>query len=208
VAFASVALLEFRLSGGSAKTKRRSEQFLYWACKEIDGFPTYEGTTLAAARKAMKTRGVCLNATWKYEPLPIGPGEAQGPPPARAIGEARLARWADTTVLRSAGDVDAIRSHLDQGRPVVLSVLTFPNWFYPTVAITGDIPLPLPLSSPDGGHAICLVGYELRSAAPGDGAFVFRNSWGKSWARGSRYRAGYGTIPFEYVRQYALEAYR
>ena len=71
VAFASVAFLEFHLSAGSAKTKRRSEQFLYWACKEIDGMPPQQGTTLAAARKAMKTRGVCLNATWKYEPLPM-----------------------------------------------------------------------------------------------------------------------------------------
>jgi hypothetical protein len=208
VAFASVAFLEFRLSGGSAKTKRRSEQFLYWACKEIDGIPTQEGTTLAAARKAMKARGVCLNATWKYEPLPIGPTEGQGPPPDKAVAEAKRTRSSDAAEQSPAGDVDAIRGHLDEGRPVVLGVLTFSNWDFPAAANTGEISLPLPLSQPDGGHAVCLVGYEPRPNAPGGGVFLFRNSWSKSWAPGSRYRAGYGTLFFEYVRQYALEAYR
>jgi hypothetical protein len=37
--------------------------------------------------------------------------------------------------------------------------------------------------------------------------FLFRNSWSKSWAAGSQYGAGYGTLFFEYVRQYTLEAY-
>src|ERR1700722_2354540 len=32
----------------------------------------------------------------------------------------------------------------------------------PSTADTGEINLPLPLSQPDGGHAVCLVGYELR----------------------------------------------
>lgn len=208
VAFASAAFLEFHLSGGSAKTKRRSEQFLYWACKEIDGMPTQEGTTLAAARKAMKTHGVCLNATWKYEPLPIGPTEGQGPPRDKAVAEAKQTRWSDAAEQSPAGDVDAIRGHLDGGRPVVVGVLTFSNWDFPSAADTGEIGLPLPLSQPDGGHAICLVGYEPKPDAPGGGVFLFRNSWNKSWATGSRYQAGYGTLFFEYVRQYALEAYR
>jgi hypothetical protein len=37
--------------------------------------------------------------------------------------------------------------------------------------------------------------------------FLFRNSWGKKWAAGNRHRAGYGTLFFEYVRQYAVDAY-
>jgi C1A family cysteine protease len=207
VAFASVAFLEFHLSGGSARTRRLSEQFLYWACKEIDGKPTREGTTLAAARQAMKMRGVCLNAAWRYEPLPIGRTEGQGPPPDRAIAEAKQARWPDAAEQSPANDVDAIRGHLDGGRPVVVVVLTFSNWDFPAVADTGEVGLPLPLSQPDGGYAVCLVGYELRPDAPGGGVFVFRNSWGKQWAKLSRYRAGYGTLFFEYLRQYAVEAY-
>ena len=106
------------------------------------------------------------------------------------------------------GDVERFAGHLDPGRPVVLGVLTFSEWDLPAVADTGEIILPLPLSLPDGGHAICLVGYELRPNAAGGGVFLFRNSWSKSWAARSRYKAGYGTLFFEYVRQYTVEAYR
>jgi C1A family cysteine protease len=42
----------------------------------------------------------------------------------------------------------------------------------------------------------------------GGGVFLFRNSWGKSWAPRSRYGTGYGALFFEYVRQYAVSAYR
>ena len=44
-----MAYVEFHLAAGSAKAPRQSEQFFYWACKEVDGTPT-EGTTLATAQ--------------------------------------------------------------------------------------------------------------------------------------------------------------
>ena len=205
VAFATVAYLEYYLAVSSTKIPRRSEQFFYWACKEVDGMPT-EGTTLATARKALKTHGVCLNATWKYEAMPIGPTEGQGPPPAKAVAEAKATKWSKAKD-HSPGEIEALRTQLNQGRPVVLGVRTFSNWDIPSAADTGEINLPLPLSQPDGGHAVCLVGYELRPNAPGGGVFLFRNSWGKTWAARSRYKAGYGTLFFEYVRQHAVESY-
>ena len=205
VAFATVACLESRLAGASAKARRRSEQFLYWACKEVDGIPNQEGTQLSAARKALEGRGVCLDSTWKYEPMPTGPDEGQGPPPDVAVAEAKRARWPGTAVL--GPDVDALRAQLDQGRPIVLGVKTFPNWDFPTVADTGEINMPLPNALSDGGHAVCLVGYELRADVPGGGVFVFRNSWGKKWAAASRFRAGYGALFFEYVRKYIVDAF-
>ena len=48
----------------------------------------------------------------------------------------------------------------------------------------------------------------MKIGSSGGGVFLFRNSWGKSWAHGSRYGTGYGTLFFEHVRQYTLEAYR
>jgi C1A family cysteine protease len=204
VAFASMAYLEYHLSVGSAKNPRRSEQFFYWACKEVDGTNT-EGTTLASARKALKSHGVCLNATWKYN-AEHGATEGQGPPPARAVAEAKAMKWSKAKD-QTAGEVDALCAQIDQGRPVILGVRTFPTWDFPTVADTGEINLPLPLDVSDGGHAVCLVGYERRPNVPGGGVFVFRNSWGKTWASKSRYKPGYGTLFFEYVRLYAVEAF-
>jgi C1A family cysteine protease len=126
---------------------------------------------------------------------------------SKAVAVAKRTRWTDAAEPSPAGDVGASRGHLDEGRPVVVGVLTFSEWDLPAAAETGEVILPVSLSQPDSGHAISLVRYELRPNAPGGGVFLFRNSWGKSWAARSRYRAGYGTLSFESMRQYALEAY-
>jgi hypothetical protein len=210
VAFASVAFLEFHLSGGEAKTKPLSEQFVYWACKEIDKIPKVSGTYLRVARKVLMTRGACRAATWGYETLPVGPTQGQGPPPSGAEEEARSNRWTAARAMtrKQIVDIDELRQRLDARQPIVLSVRTFRNWDFQVVQETGEIPMPLPGATPDGGHAIVLVGYELNAAAPGGGAFIFRNSWGKDWGRlRGRHGGGYGTLFFEYVKDNALEAY-
>ncbi len=208
VAFASVAFLEFHLTAQQgAAVARHSEQFVYWACKEDDQIPTDEGTYVRTARNVLKTRGACLHRTWKYNPLPIANNEGQGPAPAGAIEEAKASKWSGVRKL-AARNTGALRTALDAGRPVVLSVKTFPNWDFDVVAQTGEISLPFPGSNSDGGHAICLVGYELNPEFPGGGAFLFRNSWGTGWAKKEgRFGPGYGTLYFEYVEKYGLEAF-
>jgi C1A family cysteine protease len=59
----------------------------------------------------------------------------------------------------------------------------------PTVAKTGRVPLPTPLESPIGGHAVLAVGYDDTRAW-----FIVRNSWGTAW--GMR---GYFTMPYDYL---------
>ena len=206
VAFACIAYLEYRLAGGAAKTRRLSEQFLYWACKESDQLPDREGTYVRVGAEAVRRRGSCLSRTWRYSSLP-GATEGQGPPPDGAEQEALEHCWPNAATL-PAGDVDRLRQSLDERKPVVLSVYTFPNWDFPVVAETGEVTMPLPGMNEDGAHAVCLAGYEQNKRAPGGGAFVFRNSWGQSWAkRRGRFGPGYGVLPFEYVRQYGIEAF-
>ena len=208
VAFASVAFLEFHLSAeAGAAVKRHAEQFVYWRCKRDDGSPNEEGTFVSTARQVLKKRGACLNSTWKYRALPIAHNEGQGPPPKGAKQEALGSRL-DHAKPVAAKNPDAIRKRLDAGRPVVLSVKTFPSWDFPSVGQTGEIAMPFPGSNSDGGHAICVVGYELNANVPGGGAFIIRNSWGKSWAKPhGRFGAGYGTLFFEYIKKYGLEAF-
>lgn len=207
VAFASIAFLEFHLEVSSgAAAKRHSEQFVYWGCKQDDGTANAEGTFVRTARAVLKARGACLNSTWKYNPLPVPNNESQGPPPNGAKNEAKQFSWT-TGKKVAAKNVERLREQLDAKRPVVLSVKTFPSWDFGTTAETGDITLPFPGEASDGGHAICLAGYLLDTAAPGGGRLIFRNSWGKTWATNSQAAAGYGTLPFEYVKKYALEAF-
>lgn len=207
VAFASIAFLEFHLGETSGTTpSRRSEQFVYWACKHEDGSPNSEGTYVSTARAVLKTFGACSNKTWKYNPLPIPGNEGQGPPPDGAKAEGKLSLWTHAKKV-AATNVDRLREQLDSKRPVVISVMTFPSWDYQTTAETGDVTMPFPGEASDGGHAICLVGYTKDASAPGGGRLIFRNSWGTAWAKKSLASAGYGTLPFEYVKKYALEAF-
>jgi C1A family cysteine protease len=165
---------------------------------------------LRVARKILATRGDCRAATWKYETLPIGPTEGQGPPPPGAEQEAKQNQWKQARALTRSQlvDIDGLRKRLDAKEPIVFSVRTFRNWDFQVVQETGEIPMPLPGSTPDGGHAIVLVGYELNPTAPGGGAFIFRNSWGKDWARlRGRHGGGYGTLFFDYLKDNALEGY-
>ncbi len=207
VAFASVGFLEFHLNADATGAHQRfSEQFVYWGCKNEDDIPHAEGTFVSTARTVLKTRGSCLGKTWKYNPLPIPHNESQGPPPAEAKKEAEQFVFSAKTV--AAKNPDRIREQLDTGKPVVLSVKTFPSWDFPTTSDTGEIPMPIPGDKSDGGHAICVVGYELNARFPGGGAFLIRNSWGTVWAKPSgRFSPGYGTLFFEYIQKYALEAY-
>jgi C1A family cysteine protease len=66
---------------------------------------------------------------------------------------------------------------------------------FQSVQETGEILMLLPGATPDGGHAIVLVGYELAPRVAGGGAFIFRNSWGKDWARlRGRHGGSYGAL--------------
>jgi C1A family cysteine protease len=207
VGFASVAYLEYHLYQASPKSPHHSEQFVYWGCKESDGKPNDPGTTLEAARRVLQHRGACLAKTWPYKRDPIGPTEGQGPPREGAEDEARSFTWAGTQDL-AVNDVSPLCKSIDQEKPFVLGVLTYDSWDFPAVQATGEIPMPLPGSEEDGGHAVCVVGYELRPGVPGGGAFIFRNSWGKSWPRQEgRFGPGYGTLFFDYVRLYGVGAF-
>lgn len=205
VAFATVALLEYHAYRNS-NCPRHSEQFFYWACKQLDGIPNTSGTFITIARKALAGQGACFHTTWRYDPTPIPGNEAHHPPPPDAATEAAShTRSGHHTVV--ANDIAALCAELDQDRPVVLGVETFAEWDYPSVQDTGEITMPLPGSTSTGGHAICVVGYERRQGVPGNGAFIFRNSWSGLWAQNSRYGEGYGTLWFEYVRLYGREAF-
>jgi hypothetical protein len=207
VAFAVVAYLEYHLYDASSKTKHHSEQFVFWACKQLDGEPNKDHTYLEPAREVLASQGACLAKTWKYKPYPTATVD-QGPPPVRAVAEARSYTWKETRDL-SDNMVDGLRASLDQCKPVVLGLYTFPSWFLPAVRESGDIIMPVPGEAPDEGHAVCVVGYELNGRVPGGGAFLFRNSWGRAWPQRPREPslAGYGTLPFEYVRLYGLVAF-
>ncbi len=186
-----------------------SEQFLYWSCKLNDGFPEDSGTWQRVAVPLVVSSGICLEATWPYNPNPIPDNEGQGPPPSgwdAVFNDAEDHKPVHGIVL-DRNSVDGIINVLKSDRPVSVSVPVFPNWRGPAVEREGHIPMPPPGRLPIGGHAMCVVGFGYDSAFLGGGYFVVRNSWGDDWAFRSPFGAGYGTLPFSYIRRYCWEAY-
>lgn len=207
VAFATAALREF------LQTRREvlSEQFLYWACKEMDGHPG-PGTTLHTGMSALSEYGCCLASTWPYVPQHIPGDESQGPPPPPALAEARRYRLRDCRPVEPAL-VAHYKGVLAGGdgvapMPVVLGILVFNSWYMSRAAHrTGKVTLPLPDEEPIGGHALCAVGYVDDDSVPGGGYFIMRNSWGQHWAAHSPEAPGHALIPYAYIETCAVDAF-
>jgi hypothetical protein len=206
VAFATVALREFLLSD----REKCSEQFLYWACKQLDGYEG-AGTYVHTGMTACNRYGVCRESTWPYNGKQTD-SEGQGPPPDGAIEEAKEYR-----LLSSRPVEPGLVIHFKHvlageggrgGMPVCFAVLTFNSWFMsPETHRTGKITMPLPGEPSAGGHAWCAVGYVDNEHVPGGGYFIVRNSWGSEWASDSPEVAGHAMVPYEYIERYALEAF-
>jgi hypothetical protein len=204
VAFACTAVREFLLGEESARGDL-SEQFLYWDCKQWDGYPG-SGTWIRVGMARLRQDGVCTEPVWPYNPHPIAGNEGQGPPPGDAVEMAADHRIGASDKLRARW-VDTLRQALADGRPVAFAVPVFTYWFTEPVRSTGDVRLPLSTDNEEGGHAMCIVGYEDDPEVAGGGFFLVRNSWGTTWAGGSAVEPGYARIPYAYIAQYASAAY-
>lgn len=206
VAFGAVALREFL----TECCFDLSEQFLYWACKELDGHPG-AGTYIHTAMSALAQYGVCLESVWPYNPVKTN-DEGQGPPPGEAMSNAK-AFCLDATRTVEPNLVLHYKSILcggerSPGMPITFGSLVFDSWYKSSETHrTGKITLPLPGESPVGGHAWCIVGYVDDEDVPGGGYFIVRNSWGSGWAAENPEKAGHALMPYEYVERYAHEAF-
>ena len=205
VAHACVAVREFLL-GKESTSGDLSEQFLYWDCKQKDDYPG-EGTWIRVGMACLKQDGVCVEQVWPYNPQPILGNESQGPPPAGAADKAASYRISDSQKLEPRW-VNALRQTLADGKPVAFAVPVFTYWFTEPVRSTGDVRMPLSTDNVEGGHAMCMAGYEDDPSVPDGGFFLVRNSWGTTtWGKDSVVEPGYARMPYAYISQYGSSAY-
>jgi len=105
--------------------------------------------------------------------------------------------WDVSTGLTNVQLLSVI-SQLKSGRPVAAGL----RWpLKEKFALEKVLGVPLIKMVPPGevfdGHSIDFVGYKVSKKFPGEGYFVFRNSWGTDFGE-----KGYGYMSFEYAMKY------
>lgn len=205
LSFSSCAAREFN----APERPDLSEQFFYWAMKQCDGDPWTSGSNIPSAIKALRTAGVCLEASWPYDPAPQEPDAGPDPPP-EVIRESRRYCWerAGQVVCR-VEPIKRILAGLEGSapQPVVIGVMVFDSSFFSAdVFRTGRITIPFRGEPCTGGHALCVVGYQDVPFTPGGGYLIIRNSWGTRWATHGEFGAGYGLMPYAYLSLYGVDA--
>lgn len=202
VSFTLVALNEYILRRRGL-ARDLSEQHLYSEIKLIDGAPNACGTWQLKAVNALRDRGQCREVIWPYNPNP--PCNNHGVRPAQARPDGLTYRLA--TVVVSPKNVLAYKTHMSMQRPVTLSIPVYNSWYQSAeTRRSGRITMRVGNEPAVGGHAVCLVGYQDTPSSPGGGHFIVRNSWSTSWGYQSPFGAGYGTIPYQYITNEAMEA--
>lgn len=228
VAYGVTALRELLVCEQGDRTEDLSEQFLYWDIKTNSSDPnkTSDGTWVEFAFESLRSAGVCLEATWPYNPvlIPTNISHAgMGAPPPHAAAEAsNLAVVASTQRYISAGAGNAqplLKLLRDTGRPIAIclpvfsdpSFLQADNWTTNAGWLWGVVLDPPPTSVVIGGHCVCVTGFVPDASEPLGGYFVIRNSWSTEWGTQlptpgyHGLEQGYGQVSATYVDRFLWE---
>ena len=165
-----------------------SRLFLYYNERALEGTVASDaGATLADGIRCLKTQGVCPETTWPYVPRQF----ARKPPPpcyANALKHEALSVYSVPLALGS------LKAALTAGHPIAIGIRVYSSFESPSVAKTGNVPLPQKGEAVLGGHAVVVVGFSDATQA-----FLVRNSWGTMWGI-----KGYFTLPYAYLTNAAL----
>ena len=202
-AFAVTAANEYAFRVDTGRPVDLSEQYLYYETKAYEN-DSVCGAWVENAMEMVAQVGQCRETTWSYNPnLPCV--QQYGEP---AGADALAASFRNTYIRINPNDVYALKVALANGRVVPFSIPVFDSWYESDdTKLTGRITLPKQEEVSSSGHAMTLVGYQDDRDQPGGGIFILRNSWGLNWGWDCPYGAGYGTIPYQYIRDYNWEAF-
>lgn len=182
----AAALQYERKRHGLPASQVPSRLMIYYGERELEGTVNSDaGGYIRDGIKFVAATGACYedgSDAWPYDAHKW----AVKPPPACYAAAARDRALAYAAVQQNSQQVCGA---LAAGDPVIFGFTVYPEFDSPQVARTGRVPLPAPSAAPLGGHAVLIVGYDLKERN-----FLVRNSWGADWGL-----KGHFLMPFEYV---------
>jgi C1A family cysteine protease len=189
VAFASVVgVKEYQDTKEYKNLIQLSPRYIYSLCKKYDGDPDAEGTYPRVAMKMLLKYGTPLESYWPYRPH-------QTDRPRPGAGKVAI-KYRVRAYARLKTALEMKRSMVVNG-PFLAGIDVYDSWFTKKVNKTGLIPMPRKKDLYQGGHAICVSGYDDIKKL-----FKFKNSWGGNWGDD-----GYGYLSYDYMRQYCVDAW-
>jgi len=189
VAFASaVGVKEYQDTKEYRKAVELSPRYLYSLCKTNDGIPEADGTYPRVAMKMLLKYGVSPEVYWPYRPHQKD---------THKKGADKAAKRYRIKAYARLGAIEEMKRSLLVNGPFLAGVQVFTSWFTGRVSKTGAIPMPKVRDSLEGGHAICIMGYDDSKKI-----FKFKNSWSAGWGD-----KGYGYIKYEYIERHCSDAW-
>lgn len=167
-----------------AKLVQVSRLFEYYATRKIEGTTTEDaGASIRDAIKAGVLYGVADESAYPYDITKF----AVNPP--SGIWTAAATHKVTSYHSIADGDIQTMKSALATGFLVGFGFNVYDYFMSASMASKGILPVPGPSEQLQGGHAVCLVGYDDSKKM-----FLVRNSWGTSWGQ-----AGYFWMAYDYV---------
>lgn len=167
------------------KLERASRLFEYYATRKIEKTVNEDsGASIRDAIKAGALYGIADEAVYPYDISKF----TQNPP--ATVWTAAATHKVTSYHSVSDGDLQTMKSVLASGFLVGFGFNVYDFFMSAEMASTGLLPVPGPNEQLQGGHAVCLVGYDDNKVMPdgSKGAFLVRNSWGTGWGwQGSGY---------------------
>lgn len=170
--------------------ERASRLFEYYGTRSIEGTVHEDaGATIRDAIKCGAKYGVADEKVWPY----VTSKFAVNPP--TAVWTAAASHKVTSYHSIVDGDIATMKASLAAGMPVGFGFKVY-TFFMSSEMATGANVLHPPTSGEqlEGGHAVCLVGYDDTKSA-----FIVRNSWGTSWGM-----HGYFYMSYDYVKNTKL----
>lgn len=164
-----------------------SRLFIYYNARFLEGTTTQDiGTYIRSGLHAVKRYGVCTEVIWPYDITKFSTR-----PSDESYIDAKNRTISKYTRLMNSEDV--VRS-INDNIPVVIGVDIYDS-FLTLTKNDAVIKMPTVTDQLIGGHAMCIVGYDLNAMM-----FLVKNSFGIDWAND-----GYCWMPFDYLDYYAWD---